>query len=268
MKKLLEWKPVRFGLEVGELYFSKRVSRSAAELAYFLILTFFPVLICINAFIGLLHLDINAVLEAASPFLPRETLGILGDYIQYITGNQSPALLAAGGIMTLFSASAAFRALMNIMEDLYGRKSYAGVWRIAASVAFSVLFLLTIYLALVVLLTGGWLFHLVERLFRLETGHPALGLAMVPLSAAVPAGVPFCPAGVPDGRAPRQGHGRPILTGAFLAAVALVAATALFSWFIGPVFQVLPGLRVPGLGDYPAGVALPVWKHPDSGKCL
>ena len=157
MKKLLEWKPVRFGLEVGELYFSKRVSRSAAELAYFLILTFFPVLICINAFIGLLHLDINAVLEAASPFLPRETLGILGDYIQYITGNQSPALLAAGGIMTLFSASAAFRALMNIMEDLYGRKSYAGVWRIAASVAFSVLFLLTIYLALVVLLTGGWL---------------------------------------------------------------------------------------------------------------
>ena len=40
-------------------------SRSAAELAYFLILTFFPVLICINAFIGLLHLDINAVLAAA-----------------------------------------------------------------------------------------------------------------------------------------------------------------------------------------------------------
>ena len=55
---------------------------------------------------------------------------------------------------------------------------------------------------------------------------------MVPLSAAVPAGVPFCPAGVPDGRAPRQATAA-ILTGAFLAAVALVAATALFSWFIG-----------------------------------
>ena len=52
MKKLLEWKPVRFGLEVGELYFSKRVSRSAAELAYFLILTFFPVLI-----LSLIHIS-------------------------------------------------------------------------------------------------------------------------------------------------------------------------------------------------------------------
>ena len=330
MKKLLEWKPVRFGLEVGELYFSKRVSRSAAELAYFLILTFFPVLICINAFIGLLHLDINAVLEAASPFLPRETLGILGDYIQYITGNQSPALLAAGGIMTLFSASAAFRALMNIMEDLYGRKSYAGVWRIAASVAFSVLFLLTIYLALVVLLTGGWLFHLVERLFRLETvtlpwdwqwfrflllfllvflfvllvyrmaaprGRPRppiltgaflaavalvaatalfswfiglssrYSLAMVPISAAVPAGVPFCPAGVPDGRAPRQAKAAYPYRGLSGRRGPCGRHRPVFLVY-RPVFQVLPGLRVPGLGDYPAGVALPVWEHPDSGKCL
>lgn len=267
MKKLLEWKPVRFGLEVGELYFSKRVSRSAAELAYFLILTFFPVLICINAFIGLLHLDINAVLEAASPFLPRETLGILGDYIQYITGNQSPALLAAGGIMTLFSASAAFRALMNIMEDLYGRKSYAGVWRIAASVAFSVLFLLTIYLALVVLLTGGWLFHLVERLFRLETVTLPWDwqwfrflllfllvflFVLLVYRMAAPRGRPKAayPYRGLSGRRGPCGRHRPV----FLV--------------YRPVFQVLPGLRVPGLGDYPAGVALPVWEHPDSGKCL
>ena len=134
--------------------------------------------------------------------------------------------------MTLFSASAAFRALMNIMEDLYGRKSYAGVWRIAASVAFSVLFLLTIYLALVVLLTGGWLFHLVERLFRLETVtlpwdwqwfRFLLLFLLVFLFVLL----------VYRMAAPRGRPRPPILTGAFLAAVALVAATALFSWFIG-----------------------------------
>lgn len=134
--------------------------------------------------------------------------------------------------MTLLSASAAFRALMNIMEDLYGRKSYAGVWRIAASVAFSVLFLLTIYLALVVLLTGGWLFHLVERLFRLETVtlpwdwqwfRFLLLFLLVFLFVLL----------VYRMAAPRGRPRPPILTGAFLAAVALVAATALFSWFIG-----------------------------------
>ncbi|MFQ9916962.1 MAG: YihY/virulence factor BrkB family protein [Flavonifractor plautii] len=267
MKKLLEWKPVRFGLDVGELYFSKRVSRSAAELAYFLILTFFPVLICINAFIGLLHLDINAVLEAASPFLPRETLGILGDYIQYITGNQSPALLAAGGIMTLFSASAAFRALMNIMEDLYGRKSYAGVWRIAASVAFSVLFLLTIYLALVVLLTGGWLFHLVERLFRLETvtlpwdwqwfRFLLLFLLVFLFVLLVPMAASF-----------EAGHGR-LSPGAFLAAVAPSGRHCPVFLVYRPVFSRYSLVY----GSLASVIILLVWLYLcgnilDSGKCL
>ena len=57
---------VRFIREMVTVYFDRRVSRSAAELAYFLILSFFPVLICINAFVGLLRLDVNLVLEAAA----------------------------------------------------------------------------------------------------------------------------------------------------------------------------------------------------------
>ena len=154
MKKLLDWAPVRFGLEVARLYFGRHVSRSAAALAYFLLLSFFPLLICVNAFIGLLRLDVGAVLDAAAAILPRETLGILADYMGYITTNQSPALLLAGAGMTLFSASAAFRTLMRVMEELYGRGGYRGVKRIAASVAFSVLFLLTVYLAVAVLFTA------------------------------------------------------------------------------------------------------------------
>ena len=63
-------------------------------------------------------------------------------------GSQSNAMLAAGITMTLFSASAAFRALMNIMADIYRRRTYTGVVQIAASVLNSILFLITIYLSL------------------------------------------------------------------------------------------------------------------------
>ena len=101
MKKLLDWAPVRFGLEVARLYFGRHVSRSAAALAYFLLLSFFRLLICVNAFIGLLRLDVGAVLDAAAAILPRETLGILADYMGYITTNQSPALLLAGAMEAL-----------------------------------------------------------------------------------------------------------------------------------------------------------------------
>ncbi|WP_297214443.1 YihY/virulence factor BrkB family protein [uncultured Flavonifractor sp.] len=232
MDRLWNSAGVRFVREMVRIYFSKRVSRSAAELAYFLVLTFFPVLICINAFVGLLDLDIQAVLDAASAFVPRESLGILEDYVGYISINQSTALLLAGAGMTLFSASAAFRALMHVMEELYGRKGYRGFWRILASLVFSVLFLLTIYLSFVVLLTGDWLFRLAEEFLHLETAtlpwdwqwfRFLLLFLLVLLFVLL----------VYRMAAPRGRPRPPVLTGALLAAAALVAASALFSWFIG-----------------------------------
>ena len=230
-KGLLQKKPVRFVLEMAELYFSKHISRSAAELAYFLILSFFPLLICVNAFISLLPVDLDAVLEASAPLLPPAILSILKEYVWYITSNQSTGLLIAGLFMTLFSASAAFRALMNIMEEIYGRKGYRGFRQILASVLFAVLLLVTICLSLVVLLTGGWLFQTVERLLQLET-HTLpwdwqwfrflllflLVFLFVLLVYRVAA---------PAGR-PRP----PVLTGAFLASVALSAFSILWGWML------------------------------------
>ena len=233
LKQILRRGPFPFILEILELYFSKRVSRSAAELAYFLILSFFPILICLNAFIGLLDVDIAALLEAAAPFLPRESVGILGDYVHYISNNQSRALLAAGIVMTLFTASAAFRALMNVMGDIYGRKSYRGLGQIIASVIFSILFLVTIYLSLVVVLTGGWLFQLIEDALHVKGGivlpwdwqwlrffilfFLVFFFVLVAYRMAAPRGRPR----------------PPLFAGAIISAVALVAASVLFSWFIG-----------------------------------
>ena len=232
MKGIWESGPVRFIREMVDIYFGKRVSRSAAELAYFLILTFFPILVCINGFIGILHLDSFAVMAAMEDFLPKEALSVVGEYIGYISTNQSNAMLIAGITMTLFSASAAFRALMNIMDDIYERKSYTGLWQIVASVIFSILFLVTIYLSIVVVLTGNWLFALIEGFFHLDPSALPWDwqwLRFLILFALVLLFVLLA-----YRRAAPRGKPRPpILTGGIIAAAALVAASILFSWFIG-----------------------------------
>lgn len=229
---MLDFPPIRFVFELVELYFSKRIARSAAALAYFLILTFFPVLICINAFIGLLHLDVNMVMLAAEPFLPVESLGVLGDYLRYINENQSTGLLIAGLGVTIFSASSAFRTLMSTMDELYDRTSYTGVWQMVASFVFSALLLVTIYLSIVVLLTGEWLFSLLVRFLNLDAASLPwdwqwirffLLFALVLLFVLV----------VYRMSAPRGQPRPPILTGGILAAITLVGASILFSWFIG-----------------------------------
>lgn len=235
MRPLTENPALRFLWEMGELYFTKRVSRSAAELAYFLILSFFPALICINAIIGTLDLDIAALLEEAAIIIPGAALAVLTEYVGYIATNQSRALLAAGVVMTLISASAAVRSLMNVMGDIYGRRAYTGLRQVVASVAFSVLFLLTIYLSLVVLLTGNWFFHLLED-FLLR--FPQLGHIRLPWQWQwMRFLILFCLVMVMvmlvyRATAPRGRPRPPILTGAALASAALVLASVVFSWFI------------------------------------
>jgi membrane protein len=236
MERLTRNPVVRFVWDIVDLYFSKRVSRSAAELAYFLILSFFPALICINAVIGTLNLDVVSLLEEAAVIIPEAALAVLTEYVRYITTNQSHALLVGGIIMMLFSASAAMRSLMNVMDDIYERRAYSGLWQIVASVVFSVLFLLTIYLSLVVVLTGNWFFHLLEefihrfpRLAHVKLPWEWQWMRFLILFCLVMAVVML----VYRATAPRGRPRPPILTGAFLASGALVLASVLFSYFIG-----------------------------------
>ena len=156
----------------------------------------------------------------------------MGEYVGYISTNQSTAMLVAGLSATLFSASAAFRALMNIMSDIYERRTYTGIFQIIASVLFSVLFLVTIYLSLVVVVTGSWLFDLVEDFFHLNPGDLPWDwqwLRFLILFCLVLLFVLL----VYRMSAPRGKPRPPLLTGAILASAALVASSILFSWFIG-----------------------------------
>lgn len=225
--------PIRFICEIVSVYFEKHVSRSAAELAYFLILTLFPILICVNAVFSQLHLDLSHLLAQTAPFLPSGVTAVLSDYLGYLSANQSPGMLAAGLFATVLLASAAVRALMNIMEDIYGSASFHGLWRALASVVISILLLVSIYLSLVVVLTGNWFFNLIEQFFHLEHLLERFGtwqwmkylllFGMVFLVILL-----LYRVSLPLGR-PRP----PVVAGAFLASVALAAASVLFSYFIG-----------------------------------
>lgn len=229
MERIWNARPVRFIRDMVELYFEKRVSRSAAELAYFFILSFFPLIICVNALVGMLRLDIQSVLEVADTFIPAGVQSILTDYLGYIGGNQS-GLLTAGIMMTLFSASAAFRALMNIMDDIYEQKRYEGLRQVVASVLYSVLLLVTIYVSGVVVLTGNWFFRLLEEWLPFdlpETNWPWMRFVILFCLVLLLILIVYRLS------APREAPPPPVFTGAFLAAIALVAASGLFSYFIG-----------------------------------
>ena len=231
MKRVWNSSPVRFIREIVALYFVKRVARAAAALSYFLILSVFPLLICINAFVGALHMDVNSVLDALAAFLPPSLLGVVSDYLSYVAVNNSSTLLLVGAGMTIFFASGAMRTLMSIMDDIYDHQSVPGLTQLAASVIFSLLLLVAIYLSIGVVLTGNWFFHLLERYLPFRWIH-ILGDWQWSKYFLLFGVVFFLVIAIYLLSAPAGKTRAPVFLGAFLASVAMAAASWVFSLFI------------------------------------
>lgn len=239
LKKIFELPPVSFVWEITEQYNRVGVSRSAAALSYFLILTLFPLLVCVNYFIGLFHLNLEQILTSLDQVLPAGVLAVMSDYLVYISESQSRTLLLASLVTILISASAGLRTLLLTMDQLYEVENVHPVRRLALSLMLSVLFLLTIYLSVIVIFTGDWFFRILEvRLPDYLARHIPLA-ALSGLWVWLRYLLLFCfvlllvlivyQVGTPR-RAVRR---RVILLSSLGAALVIVAASVLFSWFIG-----------------------------------
>ena len=239
MKKLLSLPPISFLLETVELFMKVGASRSAAALSYFLILTLFPLLVCVNYLIGLFHLDLENLLRTLDQLLPAGALAVIGDYLRYVADSQSPALLLASLFTILVSASAGMRTLLATMDKLHGTAKVRPLRRVVFSVALSALFLMTIYLSVVVIFTGEWFFRLLEENLPRHTAELLPLGVLEDLWPRMRYLLLFCfvlllvllvyRAGTPRG-AVRMSV---VVLSSLLAALAISAASVIFSWFIG-----------------------------------
>lgn len=239
LRRLLGLPPVDLGLRMADAYGRYGVARSAAALSYFLVLTLFPLLMCANFLIGSLHLDLEQILAGLSQFLPTAALSTILDYLNYAAATQSSTLLLACLFTILMCASAGLRTLLQTMDDLFAAPCRDGFRRLLLSFILSALFLPTMYLSVVVVLTGDWFFHMLEELL------PRQLLELIPLSLLSHLWrwtrylLLFCfvlllvaavyRLGIPKERVSRRG-----LWGfSAVTALAMVGCSAVFSWFIG-----------------------------------
>ena len=236
LRRFLSLPFVSFVAETGLLCGRIGVARSAAALSYFLILTLFPLLIWLHAFIGRFHLDLAPLLSSLGQVLPPEVLALLEDYLSYVSAVQSPALLWASLFTLLFSASAGLRTLFLTLGELFQAPRRHGIGHIFLSVMLAALFLVTIYLSVTVIFTGDWFFRLLEgRLPRRLFPLAALGglwrwlRYLLLFSFLLLLVLALYRVGVP----PSHLNRRAALGAALATALALAACSAVFSWFIG-----------------------------------
>ncbi len=225
-----DWRITRVLTTMADTFLARRVTRSAAEIAYYMVMALFPVIICMYDLLALILRDPTAVLRIVETLvLPRETQALVSEFLIYVSGNTSQVMFIAALFVMITSASAAFRAMAAIVSEIHGDKRFGIVSSTVVSVAFSVAFLLVLYLCVLLMLTGKhfllWLDALMPRVsivwswtwLRFLVLFAILLMMILVLYRLT---------------TPRRTSHR-VLPGALFSAVGIVVMSILLSWLIG-----------------------------------
>lgn len=128
----------------------------ASQLAYYLVLSFFPFLVFLVTLIGFIKLNSNEVLDGLQRMLPTAVFELTSTTIEEIITSQHTGLLGVSVILTIWSASSAFRAVTKGVNKAYNIQENRSFIKRAMIGMISVIALaLAIISTLVMLVFGG-----------------------------------------------------------------------------------------------------------------
>ena len=137
------------------LYTKYRLNVAAAGLAYYIMMTFFPLLICIYSLLGNNYEWAMRVIEFVAPLLPARAVEYTMSFMDYVSENYSLLMMLLALSVILITASAAFRSLENTIGAMQGKRRYEGVMFFLFSIILSLGFTITIYLAILAMFFGN-----------------------------------------------------------------------------------------------------------------
>ena len=211
------------------IFIRENITRGAAGLSYYLIMSVFPLLICVSAILGSLNLDAESLLAASRGVKPVGVMGVIDDFLKYVGGIPSTPMLIFGVAAMFTTSSAAFRVLHDIMGDIQGEPRFRGFWAMLVSVVTSVILLAAIYAAGIAVISGEWLLQILEELFDiwhvLNLWRYLRFVLLFFVLFIIVYGIYFI-------SAPRETKRTHRLPGAVIASLALVAVSMIFSRMI------------------------------------
>jgi membrane protein len=127
----------------------------ASQLAYYLVLSFFPFLIFLLTLVGFINLNSKEVLEGLRTILPISVMELTEATILEVLGSQNTGLLGVSIILAVWTASSGFRAVIkgiNKAYNIHEERTY--IRRAMVSFISTIALALTVLIALASLVFG------------------------------------------------------------------------------------------------------------------
>ena len=94
----------------------------ASQLAYYLVLSFFPFMLFLMTLVGFSKLSSNEILEGLSVMLPKSILELTQSTIREVFDNQHTGLLGISILLMIWTSSSAFKAVIKSVNKAYNFK--------------------------------------------------------------------------------------------------------------------------------------------------
>lgn len=151
---------IKFATKFVKNYFHYGVSRSSANLAYYLMFSFFPLIIFLNSVLGLINVTTLDLYDYVEIF-PHELQIVVADYLSYISGSDNIVPLFLGLFLMIWSFTRYVNSLYHIVNNIYGfqRPKLSMI----KSFFFTVTMMLSVYLTLILSVIGGAILQFIYR---------------------------------------------------------------------------------------------------------
>ena len=146
------------------------IGNSSVVVAYYLLLSLFPLLIAVGNVLPYLRIDPNSVLPYIAEAIPKDVYKNLEPAIRSLLTQRSGGLLSVSALAAFWSASQSINALQNAMNKAFGveqRKNFILVRGVSFLVI--LLFMVAIVGVVVILGLGQYIIELLQPIFHYST---------------------------------------------------------------------------------------------------
>lgn len=144
------------------------ISALAAQLAYFFLLSFFPLLIFLVTLLPYLNLETTQVYAFLVNVLPDEVYKLIENTLNEILTNRNSSLLSIGVLGTIWSASKGINALIRSLNKAYDTEGRAGILDRGLSLVFTIALVIVIAVALLLPVFGQQIGHFLFSIVGIE----------------------------------------------------------------------------------------------------
>ncbi len=150
-------------------FYMDGVSRAGASRAYFLLFSFFPLLIFGSLLVGTFHINVESAQELLKGVIPTDILNFALGYVSYVSGLSMEGLMYTGLGTALWTASRAINSLSVSVNRAYRiERGRNPIVQFLINIGFSAAMLISIVFTIAIVVLGRSALQKIGTLFDLS----------------------------------------------------------------------------------------------------